>query len=635
MAGNGREALAALDDGPFDAVLMDVQMPEMDGFEATAAIRARESATGAHTPIVAMTAHALKGDRERCLEAGMDAYVSKPLRPQELFDVLARLVPAAGERRPAPAGPEPPPAAFDMATALERVDGDLELMTELAGLFLGECPQRMEDIRRAIGERDGPGLERAAHYFKGSVGNFGARRASEAAERLERAGRDRIGVESSRTGPHSRRRSASSSRLSPSWSGPGCRPGVTHEHLDRGRRSRLPAAAPELPPEVGVRGRRGPRRCRGLALFEGGSFPMVITDWMMPELDGSGLLRRIRASQRPGYVYAILLTAKSQKEDLVEGMEAGADDFLTKPFDRDELRVRLRAGERIIRLEHHLRETQAALVQKEQLASLGRLAAGVAHEINNPIAYVMNNIAVLRRDVQAVLAVLDKYAEGREALVRAEPELAAEVATVGGGDGPGLLPAEPGADVRRVGRRSATHPRDRAESPRLRPPRRGRVQGGGPQRGPPLDARGPGPRAQPEGAARGDRFPGHLTPVACNPGKINQVFLQVLLNAIQASDREGLIEVRTRPDGEDAVLVEIEDHDGGILPEHLPHIFEPFFTTKPVGAGTGLGLSVSYGIVRDHGGSLEVESTVGRGSVFRVRLPVQSAGTVKGSSPVR
>src|SRR6516162_4030083 len=154
-------------------------------------------------------------------------------------------------------------------------------------------------------------------------------------------------------------------------------------------------------------------------LFEGSFFPMVITDWMMPEIDGPALLRRIRASQRPGYVYAILLSARSQKEDLVEGMESGADDFLTKPFDRDELRVRLRAGERIIRLEHHLREAQAALIQNEQLASVGRLAAGVAHEINNPISFVVNNIAMLRRDVQTALKMLDAYGEGRDDLSRA------------------------------------------------------------------------------------------------------------------------------------------------------------------------------------------------------------------------
>src|SRR5207245_2493324 len=100
-----------------------------------------------------------------------------------------------------------------------------------------------------------------------------------------------------------------------------------------------------------------------------------------------------------------------------------------------------------------------------------------------------------------------------------------------------------------------------------------------------------------------------LPPVVCHPAKINQVFFNILLNAIQASGREGLIEGRTRPDRADAVLVEIEDHGGGISSEHLPHIFEPFFTTKPVGGGTGLGLSVSYGIVRDHSGSLEVESS--------------------------
>ena len=151
-------------------------------------------------------------------------------------------------------------------------------------------------------------------------------------------------------------------------------------------------------------------------LFNGGSFPMIITDWMMPELDGPGLLRRIRSVQRPGYVYAMLVTAKSEKEDLVEGMEAGADDFLTKPFDRDELRVRLRAGERIIRLEHHVREARAALIQTEKLASLGRLAAGVAHEINNPLSFVVNNLSTLRRDVSGAMRVLDKYREGGDSL---------------------------------------------------------------------------------------------------------------------------------------------------------------------------------------------------------------------------
>ncbi|HEX6986973.1 MAG TPA: response regulator [Planctomycetaceae bacterium] len=89
-------------------------------------------------------------------------------------------------------------------------------------------------------------------------------------------------------------------------------------------------------------------------LFEEGDFPLVISDWMMPGLDGPELIRRIRACPRQGYVYTLLVTAKNQKEDLVEGMEAGADDFVTKPFDRDELRVRLRAGERIVRLEQTL-----------------------------------------------------------------------------------------------------------------------------------------------------------------------------------------------------------------------------------------------------------------------------------------
>jgi CheY-like chemotaxis protein len=190
VAGNGREAVAALDGLPFDAILMDVQMPEMDGFEATAAIRTREAATGAHTPIIAMTAHALKGDRERCQASGMDAYVSKPLRPQELFEVLEGLVSAATDAGPAPAGSADQRTGFDLAAALERVDGDMELLKELARLFLGECPQWMAEIRQAIDRRDASRLQQGAHTLKGSVGNFGARETVKAAERLERDSRE-------------------------------------------------------------------------------------------------------------------------------------------------------------------------------------------------------------------------------------------------------------------------------------------------------------------------------------------------------------------------------------------------------------------------------------------------------------
>ena len=185
VVGNGREALDALDDGPpFDAVLMDVQMPEMDGFAATAAIRAREAGTGAHTPIIAMTAHALKGDRERCLAAGMDGYVTKPLRPQELFEALEGL-PVASVAGAAAAGSTAEPAVFDRDAALERMDGDVDLMKELVGLFLDECPQRMAEIREALTRRDATKLRQAAHTLKGSVGNFAAREALEGARRLE------------------------------------------------------------------------------------------------------------------------------------------------------------------------------------------------------------------------------------------------------------------------------------------------------------------------------------------------------------------------------------------------------------------------------------------------------------------
>jgi CheY-like chemotaxis protein len=207
VAGNGKEALAhlgivlpgceqfgeAADAGreaaPFDLVLMDVQMPEMDGLEATALLRAHERGTGRRLPVVAMTAHVMKGDREQCLAAGMDDYLAKPIQPAELRRVVAGFQPAgaAGEAAPE-AGP--PVELLDRAAALARANHDPQLLRDLIGVFLDECPALLTAIREAIDRADAAALRRTAHALKGSVGIFGARGAYEAAQRLEGLGRE-------------------------------------------------------------------------------------------------------------------------------------------------------------------------------------------------------------------------------------------------------------------------------------------------------------------------------------------------------------------------------------------------------------------------------------------------------------
>jgi two-component system, sensor histidine kinase and response regulator len=188
--GSGKQAIGALGRETFDLVLMDVQMPELDGFEATRAIRAYERRTGGHTPIVAMTAHAMKGDRERCLEAGMDAYVSKPVQPSEVLRVIDSIVSQAVPGSPQPASDAKADLVFDPHAALERVDGDEEFLIEMIRLFLADVPSRIDAIRSAVAERNARGLETAAHAFKGSVSCLGAAATAAAAQRLEEMGKD-------------------------------------------------------------------------------------------------------------------------------------------------------------------------------------------------------------------------------------------------------------------------------------------------------------------------------------------------------------------------------------------------------------------------------------------------------------
>jgi len=167
----------------FDIILMDVQMPEMDGLQATARIRERELATGAHIPIIAVTAHAMKGDRERCLAAGMDGYITKPINPAELAKAILATVPTGAKIVPGPS--DPVVEGSSGSALLARFDGDGELLKELAGIFLQECPKMLDEIRAALAAADAKALEIAAHTLKGSVGNFAMPGPWETAQRLE------------------------------------------------------------------------------------------------------------------------------------------------------------------------------------------------------------------------------------------------------------------------------------------------------------------------------------------------------------------------------------------------------------------------------------------------------------------
>jgi PAS domain S-box-containing protein len=209
-APNGKEALATLAKRPFDVVLMDIQMPEMDGFETTARIRKLEQGTGEHIPIVAMTAHAMKGDRERCLGAGMDGYVSKPVWAGELYQALANFTPSdtpAGPDTPDPlpaegitmrtapgADAEPSSAAPwdempDKATLLARVGGREDRLRTIIQVFLDESSSLMAELQEAIAGGDASRLTRPAHSLKGAVGFFGVPGVVERAETLETLGR--------------------------------------------------------------------------------------------------------------------------------------------------------------------------------------------------------------------------------------------------------------------------------------------------------------------------------------------------------------------------------------------------------------------------------------------------------------
>jgi two-component system NtrC family sensor kinase len=272
-----------------------------------------------------------------------------------------------------------------------------------------------------------------------------------------------------------------------------------------------------------------------------------------------------------------------------------------------------------------LKVTQSRMVQSEKLAGLGQMVAGVAHEINNPLSFVSNNVAVLQRDLGELFDIVNLYKQGEEALAESRSGLLTEI---------------------RERRERVDMDYTLTNLPRLLDRTRdglGRIQ----QivqdlrvfaR---LDEGAVNEVDLNEGVAstitivlghakkKGvqiERDLGTLPAMTCFGAKLNQVVMNLVMNAIDACPEGGTVTVRTRADDElEGVRLDVIDTGSGIDPAIRERIFDPFFTTKPVGVGTGLGLSISYGIVQDHGGKIEVESTPGAGSRFTVRLPTRIA----------
>ncbi len=268
------------------------------------------------------------------------------------------------------------------------------------------------------------------------------------------------------------------------------------------------------------------------------------------------------------------------------------------------------------RLIAKLRNAHEQLQQSEKMASIGQLAAGIAHEINNPIGFVNSNMGSLNNYVGTLLDVIEQY----ERAASVHPTLAAQMAALRARTDLEFIKDDV-SDLVRESMDGLKRVKDIVQALKdFSHVGATDWQVADLHQG--LDSTLNIVANEIKYKARVEKQYGALPPVTCLASQLNQVFMNLLVNAAHALEGQGVITLRTGA-AADWVWVEIGDNGVGIPAENLPRIFEPFFTTKPVGSGTGLGLSLSYGIVHRHGGRIEVASVVGKGTRFTVHLPVQ------------
>ena len=327
---------------------------------------------------------------------------------------------------------------------------------------------------------------------------------------------------------------------------------------------------------------------------------LAILDWMMPGMDGLELCRRVRAQRRSDPTYLILLTAKGGRDNIIAGLEGGADDYISKPFDREELHARLQVGLRIVGLQSSLsdrvRELEEALSGAQKMEAVGRLAGGVAHDFNNLLTVIITGTDLLLSQKQ-----LDDRQRDLVGMIKQSGERGASLTR----------------QLLTFSRRQVLAPvvlnlNDLVSNleKMLR-----RLIG-----------------EDIELATVGDARP---TVVEADPGQLEQLIMNLVVNARDAMPQGGKLTLETQnvaigenellahslPHAGHYVLLSVTDTGCGMDAATRARLFEPFFTTKDVGKGTGLGLATVYGIVQQSKGYIVVDSAPGRGATFRVYLP--------------
>ncbi|HTO97328.1 MAG TPA: ATP-binding protein, partial [Myxococcales bacterium] len=314
---------------------------------------------------------------------------------------------------------------------------------------------------------------------------------------------------------------------------------------------------------------------------------LIVSDIMMPGLDGITLARRVRADERTARVPVVLLSAREEVEAKLLGFDAGADDYVHKPFDVQELRARIDLHLRLRGQAQELRDAldqlkkaETTLVQSEKMVALGRMVAGVAHEMNNPLHFLRGNLSLLKQRVKEsestgpMLADIDESLERITAITR---QLLLFGRKQGGEAGTSVKLAEVV----------------------------------------PLAVKMVAPQT-PKGVRIVQEVDGEV--VRANPQDLFQVILNIVHNAVQAVEPEGgEVRIAAQRTG-DRVELSVADNGCGIPKENLSRIFDPFFTTKPPGSGTGLGLSIVQELVTAQQGTVRVESEPGRGTTVAVSL---------------